>query len=82
MPNAKVSTNVVGKWVRLAREKAGIDQAELSAILSVEYQIEIERSIISRIERGVRPVRDIELAAIAKALDVSPNYLLGWSETS
>ncbi len=80
MPNAKINTNVVGKWIRLAREKAGIDQAELSALLSVEYQIEIERSIISRIERGVRPVRDIELHAVAKALGVTPNYLLGWDD--
>ncbi len=80
MPNAKITANRVGKRIRLAREAAGMDQAELSALLSVEYEIELERSIISRIEREMRPVRDIELAALAEALAVSPNWLLGWDE--
>jgi len=78
MPNARINTNILGERLKEAREKAALEQAELSAILSVDYGIELERSIISRIERNKRPVRDIELDAIAKALDVTPNWLLGW----
>lgn len=36
------------------------------------------RTCISKIEAGRRPVTDVELVAICKALDVDPGWLLGW----
>jgi HTH-type transcriptional regulator, cell division transcriptional repressor len=80
MPNAKITKNILGHRMQKARKQAGIGQAELAAILEEDFGISMERSLVSRIERKERPVRDIELDAIAKALSVTPNYLLGWTE--
>ncbi len=41
-----------------------------------ELKIKIDRSDISEIERGVRGLKDYELIAIAKILNVSPVWLL------
>jgi len=78
MPNAKINYNVIGRRVRAARRKAKMDQQELSAALSVDYDIELSNKMIHRIEKGTRPVRDAELVAIAKILEVSPNWLFSW----
>ena len=37
----------------------------------------IDRSMVSKIESGIRPVSDFEVAALAKALKVSVAWLLG-----
>ncbi len=55
-----------------------MDQHELSAALSVDHTIELSNKVIHRIEKGARPVRDVELIAIAKVLSVSPNWLCKW----
>ncbi len=41
LPNAKINRNIIGDRVKEARLATGMDQAELSATLSVEYNIEI-----------------------------------------
>jgi transcriptional regulator with XRE-family HTH domain len=51
-------------------------QAELAAALSVNANLWLNQSDISEIERGVRGIRDFELDAIARALVVSPLWLL------
>jgi transcriptional regulator with XRE-family HTH domain len=42
--------------------------------------IGIDRSMVSKIENGIRPVYDFEVAALAKALKVSVAWLYGEKE--
>lgn len=70
------SANIIGSRVRAARERCGWDQVELAAALFVDFNIKLEQSDISEIERQVRGVKDYELNAIALALDVDPVWLL------
>ena len=73
--------NIIGKRVRLARERAKplITQADLAARLQIEG-LRLERVTISKIETGYREVTDVETVAIAKALGVTVSWLLGESE--
>ena len=71
-----MKANLCGKRVKLARVERDMKQVELAAALSVDHDIEITQKGISNIEIGVRRVTDIELAALAKALDVSAVWLL------
>jgi len=56
-----------------------ITQADLAARLQIEG-LRLERVTISKIETGYREVTDVETVAIAKALGVTVNWLLGESE--
>jgi transcriptional regulator with XRE-family HTH domain len=71
--------NIVGDRVREARLKAKppITQEELAARLQVQGFAYIDQAKISRIESRIRPVNDYEVIALAKALGVSINWLLG-----
>lgn len=51
-------------------------QVELASELDVRFQIKLDQSDISEIERGARGVKDYELDAIAHILKVSPTWLL------
>ncbi len=62
--------SVAGNIIRL-RERQGLSQKELAANLNMN------RSVLNRIENGTRPVRDDELKTIADYFDVSADYLLG-----
>jgi transcriptional regulator with XRE-family HTH domain len=75
---SQVKGNIVGKKVKQARQKLGLSQVEFAATLCVDYNINLERVQISTIERGIRSVKDKELDAIAKVLEVTPNWLMGW----
>ena len=68
--------NIVGACIRKARKdaKPPITQADLVARLQV-LGIKIDQSALSKIESGQRPVSDIEIAALAKALRVSISWL-------
>lgn len=68
--------NICGERVHEARRKLKISQEQLAARLQVSG-VNIERDSISRIEIGTRFVADYELAALASALCVSVDYLLG-----
>ncbi len=68
--------NLCGKRVKLARIEKDMKQVDLSAALSVDYDIEISQKAISRLERGVRPVNDMELVALAKLLGVTTTWLI------
>ena len=68
--------NICGKRVKLARVNQDMDQVELAAALSVDHEIEMAQTSISEIERGERGVRDFELIALAKILEVSAEWLL------
>ena len=73
--------NIIGKRVRLARERAKpvVTQADLAARLQIEGT-RLERVTISKIETGYREVTDVETVAIAKILGVTVSWLLGESK--
>ncbi len=67
--------NCCGDRVREARQKLRLSQSDLAARLQIAGVI-IERDSISRIEIGTRFVADYEVAALARALKVSVEWLL------
>jgi len=69
-----VEKNIVGSRVSKARKEQKITQMELAARLQISG-IKIDRPAISKLESGRRPVSDIEVAAIAKALKVPISWL-------
>ena len=73
-------TNISGQRIKQAREKMGWDQNELAAALQVDFQIKLDQSDISEIERQVRGVKDFELDAVSRLLGVSPEWLLRGDE--
>ncbi len=75
--------NIVGIHVRQARRaaKPPITQSDLIARLQL-LDINIDQSGLSKIENGQRPVSDIEVVALAKALKVTEEWLLKGTEYS
>jgi hypothetical protein len=71
------SKNIIGIRVREARLKANpqITQQDLSARLEV-LGYNIDRVSISKIESGDRFMADYEVVGIAKALNLSVDWLL------
>ena len=68
--------NICGERVHEARRRLKLSQAELAARLQVAG-VNIERDSVSRIEIGTRFVADYEIVALARALGVTTDYLLG-----
>jgi len=60
-----------GDRIRKLREKLGLTQLELA------NKVDINNSVLSRIEAGKRPVEDNELIRFADFFDVDSDYLLG-----
>lgn len=75
--------NIVGARVRQARKanKPMITQNDLVARLQLQ-DMNIDQSALSKLENGQRPVSDIEVLALARALKVSPAWLLDTEEPS
>ncbi len=73
-----MTKNIVGLRVRQTRRIANphITQLDLVARLQLGG-LSIDQSALSKLENGQRPVTDIEVAALAKALKVSVAWLLG-----
>lgn len=71
-----MKANICGKKIRKLRKKSQLDQVDLSAELSVSYDIIIDQSDVSEIERGVRGVKDFELKALAAIFKVTSDFLL------
>ena len=69
--------NIVGIRVRQARKAAEppITQSDLIARLQL-LDMNIDQSGLSKIENGQRPVSDMEVIALAKALKVTEEWLL------
>jgi len=67
---------MVGARVTEARLNAGIKQVELLAKLQTSG-IDISIPALSLLEGQKRPVSDFELCALADALNVSVEWLLG-----
>ena len=69
--------NIVGPRIREARYRGGrVSQEQLASRLQ-SVGIEIDRTAISKMETGARPVSDIEIASICKVLSVSIAFLFG-----
>jgi transcriptional regulator with XRE-family HTH domain len=64
----------VGLRIREARKEKGVTQLALAAKLQL-MGITIDRSGIAKLETDKRPISDIELAAIAKILNVDISWL-------
>jgi transcriptional regulator with XRE-family HTH domain len=76
------SANISGTRIKQARERMGWDQIELAAALQVDFQIKLDQSDISEIERQKRGVKDFELDAVSRLLGVSPEWLLRGDEVT
>ena len=63
--------NAVGPRIREARYRSGgkVTQRELAARLQT-LGVDLDRTAISKIEAGTRPVTDMEIVAICQALGV------------
>jgi transcriptional regulator with XRE-family HTH domain len=78
-----MARNIVGPKVRLARKLSHppLTQGELAARLQV-LDLRVDQSSVSKIEQGLRPVSDIEVLVLSKALKVPVGWLLGENSTS
>ena len=65
------------EMIKTLREKLGLSQESLA--LQVGYR---DRSSIAKIEAGLVDLSQSKIALFAKALGVSPAYLMGWGESS
>jgi len=74
--NLRRMKNFVGPRIREARYRHGqkVTQEELAARLQT-LGLGLDRTAISKIEAGTRPVTDIEIVAICKALDMGVDAL-------
>ena len=75
-PTEMNAKNLSGPRIKIARTNKDMDQVDLSAALDLEYNVKLDQSDISEIERQVRGVKDFELDAIARVLDVSLSWLV------
>ncbi|MFR5807046.1 MAG: helix-turn-helix domain-containing protein, partial [[Clostridium] symbiosum] len=66
----------IGQIIKKRREELGMSQEELAQ--KVGYK---SRSSINKIEVDGRGLPQSKIAAIAKALDTTPTYLMGWEES-
>lgn len=77
-----IKGNICSERVRLGRalQKPPITQEELAKKLQFMGMEDMTTLIISRIEKNQRHVCDAELRMIAKALDVTMEWLVGDSD--
>ncbi len=73
--------NISGRRIKERRQALKLGQVDLAAALTVDFELILDQSDISEMERGIRGVKDIELDAIARVLDVSPLWLLRGDES-
>ena len=67
--------NIVGAKVETVRKQKNIKQKELVATLQ-SMGMDISETSMSRLEGQLRLVQDFEIPILAKALDVSVEWLL------
>jgi transcriptional regulator with XRE-family HTH domain len=68
--------NIVGPRIREARYRSGqrVTQEQLAARLQT-LNVDLDQTAISKIESGKRPITDIEIVAICKALGITVSTL-------
>lgn len=62
--------NIIGKQIKLIRQLKCITQEQLAARLNIQG-IEIDQTMISKIEEQIRGISDYEVKAFAIALGIS-----------
>ena len=67
--------NIVGQRVVKQRQKLQMTQTDLMLALT-KQGIQITRTAVTKLETGVRCVRDFEVVALAEILKTTPQYLL------
>lgn len=70
MINKKLSERI-----RSRRKELKMSQEDLASLVGYT-----DRSIISRIEKGLIDLTESKIMAIAKALDITPEILVGWED--
>ena len=68
-------TNNMGTIIKKRREQLGISQEQLANILGYK-----SRSSINKIELNHTDLPQSKIVALAKALSLTPAYLMGWEE--
>jgi transcriptional regulator with XRE-family HTH domain len=71
--------NIVGLRIRKARKETGITQQKLATKLQL-MNIMIDRSAIAKIEIGIRPASDVEIAAISRILKIPVSWFFDDSD--
>lgn len=74
--NISIKEETLGQRIRAQRIRLGMTQEELAEALYVE------KSIISYYENDKKEMRASGLAEIAKVLQTTPNYLLGFADNN
>ena len=72
----KLTTNLCGKRIKLARVEKGMNQLELATALSEDCDLRVDQNSVSQMEKGDRFIKDFELVALAEVLDKHPMWLL------
>ena len=65
------------KRIRQRRETLGLSQEELAKKLGYK-----SRSSINKIEKGENDIPQSKIVAFAEALNTTPEYLMGWSDSA
>ena len=74
--NISIKEETLGQRIRAQRIRLGMTQEELAEALYVE------KSIISYYENDKKEMRASSLAELAKVLQTTPNYLLGFADNN
>lgn len=67
----------IGRRIKNRREELGMSQDELAK--KVGYT---SRTTVNKIEKGANNLRQTKISEFAKALDCTPGYLMGWSNST
>lgn len=69
-------TMKIGERIKYRREQLGLSQDELARRLGYK-----SRSSINKIENDASGLPQTKIVAIANALQTTPSYIMGWTET-
>ena len=72
----KLTTNLCGRRIKVARVEKGMNQLELATALSEDCDLRVDQNSVSQMEKGDRFIKDFELVALAEVLDKHPMWLL------
>lgn len=72
----KLTTNLCGKRIKIARVEMGMNQLELATALVEECGLRVDQNSISQLEKGDRFVKDFEIIALSEVLNKHPMWLL------
>jgi hypothetical protein len=74
--------NTTGTRLRIARamHDPALTQEDLCSLLETSTGLELQASTVAKIETDARSVYDFEVVALARALSVTTDWLLGVSD--